>query len=71
MSEGFEQRIIDLEIRFSHQDDYIQQLNSIIVDQQKSIERLEMAILDLKRSVNTEGGVSPTRSLADDKPPHY
>lgn len=66
-----EKRIIDLEIRFSHQDEFLHQLNKIVVDQQKIIERLEKDILDLKKNMNAESGVAPTRSLQDDKPPHY
>lgn len=66
-----DKRITELEIRFSHQDDFLHQLNEIVIAQQKVIERLEKEMIDLKRSVNTEGGVSSTRTLADDKPPHY
>lgn len=66
-----EERITNLEIRYSHQDVFLQELNSIVINQQKTIDRLEKEILDLKRSMNTEGGVSPTRSLRDDIPPHY
>lgn len=66
-----EERIINLEIKFSHQEAFLEQLNEIIVSQQKTIERLEKDILDLKRNVNTEAGVSGTRTLQDDKPPHY
>lgn len=66
-----EQRITELEIRFTHQDHYVQQLNEIVTHQQKTIDRLEKEILDLKRSVNNEAAVSGTRTLADDKPPHY
>lgn len=66
-----EKRIIDLEIRFSHQDEFLHQLNKIVVDQQKIIERLEKDILDLKKNMNSESGVAQTRSLRDDKPPHY
>ena len=64
-------RITNLEIRFSHQDDFLQKLNETVVEQQKTIERLEKEILDLKRSVNSESGISGTRSLRDEKPPHY
>lgn len=64
-------RITELEIRFSHQDRFIQELNEMVVVQEQRIAQLEKAIIDLKRSVNSEGGVSPTRSLQDDKPPHY
>lgn len=66
-----EQRITELEIRFSHQDHFLQQLNEILIDQQRTVARLEKEILDLKRSANSEAGVSGTRTLADDKPPHY
>jgi SlyX protein len=66
-----EERIIELEIRFSHQDDFLQQLNQIVIEQQQTIHRLEKEIIDLKRSVNTEGMVGDNRSLKDDIPPHY
>jgi SlyX protein len=66
-----EDRITELEIRFAHQDHFIHQLNEIVVAQQKTIDRLEKEMLDLKRSMNSEANVNPTRSLKDDKPPHY
>ncbi len=66
-----EQRLIDLETRFSHQDHFLEQLNKIVVAQQTTIERLEKEILDLKRSINSENGVQSNRTLQDDKPPHY
>jgi SlyX protein len=66
-----EERIINLEIKFAHQDDFINQLNQIVIEQQTRIERLEKAILDLKRDVHSSAGVDGNRSLRDDKPPHY
>lgn len=66
-----EDKIISLEIKFSHQDDFLDQLNKVVTAQQKTIERLEKEVLDLKRTVNLEGGVSGNRTLKDDKPPHY
>ena len=66
-----EQRLTDLEIRFSHQDHFLEQLNTIVVAQQTTIERLEKEILDLKRSINSENGVQGNRTLQDDKPHHY
>lgn len=66
-----EERIINLEIKFSHQDQLLDDLNKIVTAQQLTIERLEREILDLKRSVNTETGAPGSRTLADDKPPHY
>ena len=66
-----EKRFIDLEIRFSHQDDFLSQLNDVVTEQQLRIERLEKAILDLKKDVQIENGVDSRRSLLDEKPPHY
>lgn len=66
-----EKRLIDLEIRYVHQQEFIQQLNEVVIAHSSTIARLEKEILDLKRNINSENGVSPTRSLADDKPPHY
>lgn len=64
-------RIINLEIKFAHQDEFLIQLNKIVTDQQKNIERLEKEILDLKRNINFSNSVDGNRSLSDDKPPHY
>jgi SlyX protein len=64
-------RITELEIRFSHQDHYLRELNEVVVNQQKTIERLEKEVLDLKRSVNSAPSVTPIQGMKDDKPPHY
>jgi SlyX protein len=66
-----EKRIIDLEIRFSFLEEYVQQLNEVVTAQQLTISRMEKEIIDLKKSANTENGVQGSRSLQDDKPPHY
>jgi SlyX protein len=66
-----EKRLIDLEIRFSHQDDFLMKLNEVVSQQGIKIERLEKELLDLKRSANTGTSVEGNRTLADDRPPHY
>ena len=66
-----DERLTELEIRFSHQDDFLHQLNQVVVEQQKKIERLEKELLDLKRNVGSENGISATRNLSEEKPPHY
>lgn len=65
-----EERIKNLEIKFAHQDDFIDQLNKIITNHQLTIEKLEREILELKRS-HSEGTTASPRTLADDVPPHY
>ena len=66
-----DEKIINLEIKFAHQDNFLNQLNEIVITQQKSIERLEKEILDLKGNANVRNTVDANRSLSDDKPPHY
>lgn len=66
-----EQRITELEIRFAHQDMFIQELNEIVVSQQKKIELLEKALLDLKGTVSSNDGVTKIQGMKEDKPPHY
>lgn len=65
-----EKRINDLEIKFSHQDNLVDQLNKIISNQQLLIEKLQKDILELKLS-QSENGAQASRTLADDVPPHY
>lgn len=66
-----DERLTELEIRFSHQDDFLHQLNQVVVEQQKKIERLEKELLDLKRNVGSENGISANRNLSEERPPHY
>lgn len=66
-----EERMINLEIRYSHQEEFLSQLNKIVTDQQKTIERLQKEVLDLKGSMNLTNSVDAHRTLKDDKPPHY
>lgn len=64
-----EERITNLEIRYSHQDEFLAQLNQIVVEQQKTIERLEKELIDIKRSLNSFPGED--RLMKNEKPPHY
>ncbi len=61
--------IAELEIKFSHQDYLLDQLNKIVANQQLAIEKLQLDIRDLKLSQSE--GASGQRTLEDDVPPHY
>lgn len=65
-----EQRLTDLEIKASFQEDLLDELNQIIVRQQQQIEQLIREIDHLRQS-NTDGGVGAPRNLRDELPPHY
>lgn len=64
-------RIDELEIRFSHLEHYTQELNSVVLEQQRLIESLHKQLMDLSGSVQSLEQVATTRTPADEKPPHY
>lgn len=65
-----EQRLIDLEIRFSYADDLLEVLNAQVARQQDQIDRLMAEVAELRRRREDEPG-GGFRSLRDELPPHY
>ena len=66
-----EQRLTDLEIRYTEQEDTLQKLDEVVRLQQAQIEQLESALRHYASRVQAMGGTVTERSLEDDKPPHY
>jgi SlyX protein len=64
-----DERFIDLEMRISHQEDVIDELNKTVYQQQNRIDLLEEAISVLARRL--AGGGNHDTILAHEKPPHY
>ena len=64
-----EERLTALEIKFSHQDFLVDELNKMVSDQQQLIDKLIKEIQNLKVSI--DGNTQSTRTLEDDVPPHY
>ncbi|MCL1886761.1 MAG: SlyX family protein [Betaproteobacteria bacterium] len=64
-----EERFIDLEMRISHQENTIDELNKTVFQQQGRIDQLEAAIAELARRLaeRANNGVV----LTHEKPPHY
>ncbi len=65
-----QERITELEIKFSHQDHLVDELNKIITNQQISIDKLINEIQIIKASLEGSG-TQASRTLEDDVPPHY
>jgi SlyX protein len=66
-----DQRLTDLEIKVSFQEDALDQLNAVVVRQQRQIDALLRELADLRnRMPDTDAGPVP-RSLRDELPPHY
>lgn len=63
-----EKRLTDLEIKFSFQEDFINQLNQIIIKQENKIDEIIEYLKDLKETSAKDGNNS---SLKNEKPPHY
>lgn len=66
-----ESRIIDLEIRITHLEAALQDLNDVLVDQQRQINRLSAEGDALKQRLRSLSQ-SPTASpMEETPPPHY
>lgn len=66
-----EDRLAEIEIKLTYQEDLVQELNTLVYQQQKRIDHLEKlceALVDHLRSLAEPG--SP-RSLTEERPPHY
>ena len=66
-----EERIIDLETRYTEQEDTLQKLDEVVRLQQLEIEKLTAEVRHFSNRVQDLGGTAPERSLEDEKPPHY
>ncbi len=64
-----EERLNQLEFKIAHQDVLLEELNQVIVKQQESIDRLEMAIKLISKQIAEAGLEQP--GPGNQKPPHY
>lgn len=67
VSGELEQRVVELEIRYTHQEELLRALDDVVREQRTVIDRLVRAIEDL-RAAQAEGGQTPPH---DEQPPHY
>ncbi len=61
-----EQRITELEVRITHQDETISELDQVVREFAERVLRLERALEELKNA----GGAGPI-GRPDEPPPHY
>lgn len=66
-----EQRIIELEIKVSHQEVLIEELNQVIYDQQKTTDKLEASVARLVKKLQELLASQEENQLPHEKPPHY
>jgi SlyX protein len=65
-----ESRIAELEIKLSHCEDSIDELNRTVFRQQQQMELLQAQMRELYRMTQSEGSTEGN-SLRDEIPPHY
>lgn len=66
-----EERITELEIQFTHQDDLIADLNEVILAQQKSIDHLESRLLKMEVLLKSLSSSNVEDASEEIPPPHY
>ena len=66
-----ENRLIDLEIKISHQDKQIEDLSEVIQQQQNQINLLQRSIDLLSAKIQTGSSSELEIRGGDEKPPHY
>jgi len=66
-----EDRLIDIEIKLSRQEDLVEELNKLVYRQQQKIDQLDKLCEALLRHIRELSDTATERSAANEKPPHY
>jgi len=68
-----ELRLIELEIRYSHLERLVEELNRVVFEQSKTIEGLRAELLRMRHRLDDGPDATTDRAnlLVDEKPPHY
>jgi SlyX protein len=65
-------RLNDLEIRYTHLQRTVEELNAVVISQDQRLEALERKVVLLAAQMGELAEREPEpRSLEEDKPPHY
>ena len=66
-----ENRVAELEIRISFQDQTIQQLNDVVIRQQRELEKITRDLAQLKGQLSTLTAAPTGNQATEPPPPHY
>lgn len=64
-----ESRVIDLEIRLTHQEATLEELNTVLVRQQRAMDALALQVVALREQLRAASMPAPPSD--DTQPPHY
>ncbi|HHH31843.1 MAG TPA: SlyX family protein [Polyangiaceae bacterium] len=66
MTDDIEKRVIELEIKLTHQDRLLEELNEVVIEQRASIDKLEKRADALEKAL-----FALQEDPANERPPHY
>ena len=66
-----DEKLIDLEIRFTHQENHIEELDKVIYQQQKTIDSITERLSELERRLKTATENNILSQSDETPPPHY
>jgi SlyX protein len=66
-----EDRIVEIEIKVTRQDDMLDALNRMVYQQQKKIDELEALCAALARHIKEMREAATDQAPANERPPHY
>ena len=66
MSDDIDKRVIELEIKLTHQDRLIDELNEVVIEQRSAIDKLQKRL-----DVLEKGLFELQQEPANERPPHY
>jgi len=69
---NIDNKIIDIETKMAFQEETIEQLNDVIINQQKAIDKLQRQLVQLNSKIEEESQHWQTdQNPVDETPPHY
>ena len=69
---NIEEKIIEIETKMAFQEETIEQLNDVIIGQQKAIDKLQRQLVQLNTKIEEESQHWQSESNpVDETPPHY
>ncbi|MDO9064247.1 MAG: SlyX family protein [Sulfuricella sp.] len=66
-----EERLINIEIKLTHQENAVEELNQVVCQQQKKIDHLEAICEALIRHIKELSDNEAERRTTNETPPHY
>lgn len=70
MMPSLEERVVELELRWMAQEDFLRELSAVVAEQRRELEALEKRVDRLERALR-EVGAAVVPAPDDSPPPHY